>query len=132
MPKILKGRFPERQFGRQELHGVLAEVLDLPYKDPQVKQILRAIFQSITSAIRRGEPVVIPGFGRFFLAKRKPRRVPTLLLGGPYNFTKSSAGETIQGKTYVVFRPTRHLRAMLNMHNEQLTYHERASIRSWK
>lgn len=64
---------------------------------------VRAIFQTITEALRRGETVQIPHLGKFYLLKTKPKRCSANLYG---NLGQSLSIITVPSKTCVKFKPS--------------------------
>ena len=56
---------------KADLVEEVAKAIELPKKDSEV--IVKSIFESITSALHRGEKVELRGFGSFRLRERKAR-----------------------------------------------------------
>lgn len=89
-------------------------------------KIIRAIFNTITNAIKRGEKVYVKGFGTFQINTWKPRGSGNNFID-PYR-NRSPVPLHHPSKRKVTFKPARAVKAMLN---GPTTWHERDCIRSW-
>jgi integration host factor subunit beta len=56
---------------KADLVEEVAKAIDVPKKDAE--QIVKTVFESVTSALHRGEKIELRGFGSFRLRERKSR-----------------------------------------------------------
>jgi nucleoid DNA-binding protein len=118
-----------QSFGYVALGRVIAEVLECPIEEGT--RLARAVFQSITAALQRGEEVYVRGFGIFRPHTRK-YNVKNLRISA----TEAAKTETFHApvalvveKTRILFLPSTQLRAMLNY--DSPNYVERKAIKVW-
>jgi DNA-binding protein HU-beta len=82
---------------KNDLIGVVAETSGLS-KGDAVKAV-EAVFQSISTALQRGEEVRLVGFGTFSVAKRKASTGRNPRTGAPMSIKASSQPKFRPGKT---------------------------------
>lgn len=102
---------------REHLARTIHETLDLPpdaHGDPSDGiAIVHAILNSMRDALRRGEDITIKGFGTFTIVHGKPRRTGSNFI--TQQGTRSPVPITHRPKSYVVFKPSEQVLAMLNL-----------------
>lgn len=98
----------------------LHELLDIPLsktRRPKVGyQIVRAIRQAMTQALRSGDYVTIQGFGTFRVVEKPPRLMRVRILSG-IPFVLSREPSYSKAHKVVVFKPSVTLRAMVEGDN---------------
>lgn len=101
---------------KTQLAFLISELLDLPLDDhgepKEGLRIVRAIITAITRALRRGESVVVRGFGIFRVVPGVPRRTGHNFLTPTFDI--SPVPLTSRARSRVVFEPSEQVRAMLN------------------
>lgn len=119
-----------------EIHELLDEPLDKFKKYPSLgSKIIDIICQTVRDGLGRGESVIINGFGRFDLVQGKSYYMPHCAMSKPpgENTVKqtiySPVPILIEGRKYVKFTPSFHLKAMLNQ--DSPTANEKKAMRTW-
>jgi nucleoid DNA-binding protein len=91
------------------------------------RQILHAILDTIIAALRRGDDVNLPGFGKFKVYTRPPFfKVGTFITRD----ARTSARIDIPAKQMVMFIPSQSLTATINYHGPK-NFKERRILQSW-
>lgn len=93
-------------------------------------KVLRAVFNAIAQALKRGERVTIAGFGTFKVVQRKPRTTASNYLT---QTQRRSEPRHYPPRHYVVFQPALPLLAMLNLPEDgyEPNYTERRTQSRW-
>lgn len=134
-------------FSKKALARELHYLLDIPiqvfkskggfrYERPvKGQEIIDVVIKTMVDALRNGESISIKGFGTFRVEEIKPRRTG-------HNIMASTADGEILGwssvpidhpiKKVVVFLPSPHLKAMVNMNPPNVpNKKQREAIESW-
>lgn len=74
--------------------------------------IVKTIFETMKQALLRGESVVIPRFGKFYLHTRPSVRAPVTYFYGNTNGPRLTIDRP--AKTYVKFQPSKSLLKLIN------------------
>jgi len=132
---MLKQR-PKGHFSQVDLALAIHELLEIPldkvkrYPSEGLK-LVAIILNTISDALRRGESVEIDGFGTFKVWKPRKSwtlKTPIIYREGQVTLL-SDEPQTFPGKTKIFFRPSIHLRAMLNV--DSPTWKEAKAISKW-
>lgn len=131
----------------KEFQWELQDLMDIPrevkyskggfrYERPtKAAEVIRAIFKVIKDALHRGESVNIPGFGTFKVIQTKPTRSYGTIVGNskgkPVGYSK--AYRAVPSKNKVVFKPSVHLMALLNVEEPNvLSWMHKRAMKTWK
>jgi nucleoid DNA-binding protein len=132
----MRRKRPNGHLSQVDLALILHELFDWPldkvkrYPSEGVR-VVKAILQTITEALHRGEDVYIRGFGKFTVkCPREEHILPNLILGGHEGQPIQSAIPVkIKGRKKVFFTPSIHLYAMVNPTDP--SYHSRRAMKLW-
>jgi len=121
---------------RDKLVPDLLDLLDLPHTNASKakgRQVLRAILQSITAALHRGESVSVRGFGVFQVVTRKRNNGHLIAWSDGFGKPKFKSSPSPHEVKYVVFKPSTSLEAWVNLQGGfALTDRQRLATRYWK
>lgn len=144
------GRNQNRPVGRfrwREFQWELQDLMDIPravkhssggfrYEKPdKAAEVIRVIFGVIKDALLRGEKVNIPGFGTFKIIDTKPTRSKHTIVGNSKGKVVgfSQTHRTVPSKKKVIFIPSVHLMAMLNLDEPNVpSYKHKNAMKTWR
>ena len=84
---------------------LIRALINLGLSEPAARNVVETVWQEITAALTRGDKVVLPGFGTFRVARRRPR-----LARNP----RTGVRVQVPAKKVVTFQASRELKKYLN------------------